>query len=104
MHHFPGGVTIVEVNYFLDASKERDAVCFVLSRNGGPLEYLGVFRDIPIRDGRIRCRIPYSLDILPEGALSIAFGLALDACAEMDNEPPTERRTPFTCSRNVLSA
>jgi hypothetical protein len=36
-------------------------------------------------------RMPYAHE-LPESVLSIAKDRAMDACAEHDREPPTERR------------
>lgn len=61
----------------------------VFRRKDDAIEYHGAYRDT-CHDGRVR-RTPYAHE-LPESMLSLARDRALDACADHDREPPTERR------------
>ena len=61
----------------------------VFRRKDDALDYRGAFRDTT-HDGRVhRARYVHEL---PGDVLSLARDRALDACAEHDGEPPTQRR------------
>jgi hypothetical protein len=80
----PDGALVVEVDAYLD-----NTVTLVFTRKDAPIAFCGAFRDV-LRDDRVH-RVPYVHE-LPEGVLSLARDRAIDACAEHDREPPTERR------------
>jgi len=80
----PDGTLVVEIDLALDV-----IVTFTFSRKDGPLVFGGAFCDYPLREGRV-CRVRYGGEV-HDVLVTVATNLALDACAEFDGEPATER-------------
>jgi hypothetical protein len=68
----------------LDVEIDLDTnVTLLFSRNAGPLVFCGAFHR--------EHREPYAHEV-PADVLSVARDRAIDACAQHDVEPPTERK------------
>lgn len=80
----PDGVFVVEVDIMLDVP-----VTFVFTRKNGPLVYDRCTAAIVISTGQT-IRAMYAGNV-PDVVLSLAREMALDACAEHDNAPDTDR-------------
>jgi len=63
----------------------------VFRRKQGAIDYRGAFRDSMHGDRVHRVRYAHEL---PESVLSLARDRVIDACAEHEGEPQTERRGP----------
>lgn len=61
----------------------------VFRRKQGAIDYRGAFRDTKHGDRVHRAQYVHEL---PDKLVSLAKDRAIDACAEHDREPPTERR------------
>lgn len=79
------GVFVVEVDIVLDVP-----VTFVFTRENGPLVYDRCTAAVVISTGQT-IRALYAGNV-PDIVLSLAREMALDACAEHDAEPVTERK------------
>ena len=78
------GVFVVEVDIMLDT-----LVTFVFTRTNGPLVYDRCTAAVVISTGQT-IRAMYAGNV-PDVVLSLAREMALDACAEYDNAPDTDR-------------
>lgn len=75
---------VIEVDVDLDV-----LVTLVFVRANGPLSYRGALCEHRLRDGRV-ARVMYAGDV-PAKTLRLAKDRAIDACAEHDRAPTTER-------------
>ena len=78
------GVFVVEVDIMLDT-----LVTFVFTRENGPLVYRHCLATVVISTGQT-IRAEYAGNV-PDVVLSLAREMALDACAEYDKAPDTDR-------------
>jgi hypothetical protein len=83
----PDGTLVIEVDIELDVK-----VTFVFERKDGPIVFSRALCDYTLPDGRV-FPVWYG-GIVPDVVLSLATERALDACAEHDAEPVTERKPP----------
>lgn len=81
----PDGTLVVEVDVDLDVK-----VTLVFERQNGPLTYRGALCEYALADRVVR--VMYGGDV-PAIVISSAKDRALEACAEFDNAPDTERGT-----------
>jgi hypothetical protein len=80
------GALVVEVDIELEVP-----VTFIFVRQDGPLLFRGTSCDYALSDGKV-VRVMYAGEI-PAVVLSLAKDRALDACAEHDKAPDTDRWT-----------
>jgi hypothetical protein len=80
------GALVVEVDIELEV-----LVTFIFVRQDGPLVFRGTSCDYALSGGNV-VRVMYAGEI-PAVVLSLAKDRALDACAEFDREPDTQRGT-----------
>jgi hypothetical protein len=81
----PDGTLVIEVDVDLDVK-----VTLVFERKDGPLVYRGALREYPLTDRVVR--VVYAGNV-PAIVISIAKDQAIDACAEFDKTPDTDRGT-----------
>lgn len=82
----PDGTLVVEVDVDLDVK-----VTLVFERKDGPLVYRGALTEYPLGDHV--ARVMYAGDV-PAVVIAMAKERALDACAEFDKAPNTDRMVP----------
>lgn len=84
----PDGALVVEIDVELDVK-----VTLVFERKDGPIVYRGALCEYPLSDRVVR--VVYGGDV-PAIVLSLAKDRALEACAEHDAEPETQRKPKGT--------